>query len=123
MRHGTKQKFKTTKLSWKTQGTKSNARSKTFETHPINLSWNSLLLGEREKISIYNKDTKQAEYFIYIGYYVTYKNIKTFPKTSKLQHIIGVIHKVFRPSLVLKHTRIRVLQDFSANSIFLRQGS
>jgi hypothetical protein len=68
----------------------------------------------RSKTCINNKILKQENTFNYLGYNISYEGEKDFNiKAANFVRVLGVINKIFKPSLVSRHTRIRIYKSLA----------
>jgi hypothetical protein len=68
----------------------------------------------RSKICINNKTLKQQNTFNYFGYNISYEGEKDLNiKTANFVKVLGIIQKIFEPSLVSRHTRIHIFKTIA----------
>jgi hypothetical protein len=66
------------------------------------------------KICVYYKPTVQVSSFKYLGYNISYeKEIDISSKILNYNTATGIINQMFKPSLVLKHTQIKVYKTLA----------
>jgi hypothetical protein len=67
----------------------------------------------RSKIRV-NKILNQQNTFNYLGYNISYEGEKDLNiKTANFVRVLGIINKMFKPSLVSRHTRIRIYKTLA----------
>jgi hypothetical protein len=67
----------------------------------------------RSKICI-NKTLKQHNTFNYLGYNISYEGEKDLNiKAATFIKVLGIINQIFKPSLVSRHTRIRIYKTLA----------
>jgi hypothetical protein len=67
----------------------------------------------RSKICINNKTLKQNT-FNYSGYNISYEGEKDLNiKAANFVKVLGIINQIFKPSLVSRHTRIRIYKTLA----------
>jgi hypothetical protein len=64
----------------------------------------------RSKICINNKTLKQQNTFNYLGYNISYEGERerSEHKSCNFVKVLEIINQIFKPSLVSRHTRIRI---------------
>jgi hypothetical protein len=68
----------------------------------------------RSKVCINNKTLKQQNTFIYLGYNISYEGEKgLYIKASNFVKVLGIINQIFKPSLVSRHTTIRIYKTLA----------
>jgi hypothetical protein len=68
----------------------------------------------RSKICINNKTLKQQSTFNYLGYNISYEGEKDLNiEVENLDKVLGIINQIFKPSLVSRHTRIRIYKTLA----------
>jgi hypothetical protein len=68
----------------------------------------------RSKICINNKILKQQNTFNYLGYNISYEGEKDLNiKSANFIKVLGIINQIFKPSLVSRHTRIRIYKTLA----------
>jgi hypothetical protein len=65
----------------------------------------------RRKICVYNKPTEQVSSFKYLGCNIYGKDVDI--STKMLNYNRGIIRQIFKPSLVQKHTRIKIYKTLA----------
>jgi hypothetical protein len=68
----------------------------------------------RSKICINNKTLKQQNTFNYLRYNIFYEGEKDLNITTvNVVKVLGIINKIFKPSLVSRHIRIRIYKTLA----------
>jgi hypothetical protein len=68
----------------------------------------------RNKICINNKILKQLIIFNYFRYNIPYEGEKDLNITTlNFVKVLGIINQIFKPSLVSRHTRIRIYKTLA----------
>jgi hypothetical protein len=68
----------------------------------------------RNKIHVYDKPIEQVSSFKYLGYNISYeKDVDISAKILNYNRVMGIINQIFKPSLVQKHTRIKVYKTLA----------
>jgi hypothetical protein len=68
----------------------------------------------RSKIRINNKTLRQQNTFNYFGYNVSCEAKKDLNiKAAKFFKVLEIINQIFKPSLVSRHTRIRIYKTLA----------
>jgi hypothetical protein len=68
----------------------------------------------RSKICINNKTLKQQNTFNYLGYNISCEGEKDLNiKAENFVKVLGIINQIFNPSLVSRHTRIRIYKTLA----------
>jgi hypothetical protein len=66
------------------------------------------------KICVYDKPIEQVSSFKYLGYNISYeKYVDISTKILNYNRAMGIINHIFKPSLVQKHTRIKVYKTIA----------
>jgi hypothetical protein len=66
------------------------------------------------EICINNKALKQQNAFNYLGYNMSYEGEKDLNiKVTNFVKVLGIINQIFKPSLVSRHTRIRICKTLA----------
>jgi hypothetical protein len=68
----------------------------------------------RSKICINNNTLKQQNTFNYLGYNISYEGEKDLNiNAANFAKVLGIINQIFKPSLVSRHTRIRIYKTLA----------
>jgi hypothetical protein len=68
----------------------------------------------RSKICFNNKTLKQQNTFNYLGYNISYEGEKDLNiKAANFVKVLGIINQIFKPSLVSRHTIIRIYKTLA----------
>jgi hypothetical protein len=68
----------------------------------------------RSKMCINNKTLKQQNTFNYLRYNISYEGEKGLNiKAANFVKVLGITNQIFKPSLVSRHTRIRIYKTLA----------
>jgi hypothetical protein len=68
----------------------------------------------RSKICVYDKPIEKVFSFELIGYNISYENnVDISTKIFNYNRTTGIINQIFKPSLVQKHTRIKICKTLA----------
>jgi hypothetical protein len=68
----------------------------------------------RSKICVYAKPIQQVSSFKYLGYNISYeKDVNISTKILNYNRAMGIINQIFKPSLVHKHTLIKICKTLA----------